>query len=120
MEKLFFEREIEIHDETDLKVKLHNFAIKNTTDQCKGNITKEGRAALINLRNDREIVIQRSDKGGGVVVMDKKCYDNKPYEIVSDVTKFETCPENQNKITKDAINRAIADIKLPHLDLHKK
>ena len=127
MEKLFFDvkcnesqRKIEIHDEADLKVKLQNFAIKNTTDHSKDSITKEERAALKNLRNNKEIVIQRPDKGGGVVVMDSEYYNSKLGEIVSDVTKFETCPQNQTKITKKAINRAIADIKVSQPDVHKQ
>ena len=51
MEKLFFDvkcnesqRKIEIHDEADLKVKLQNFAIKNTTDHSKDSKYKINRA----------------------------------------------------------------------------
>ena len=40
--------------------------------------------------------------------MDSAYYKSKLGEIVSDETKFKTCPQNQSKITEDAINRAIA------------
>ena len=52
--------------------------------------------------------------------MDSEYYNSKLGVIVSDVTKFETCPQNQTKITKDAINRAIADIKVSQPDVHKQ
>ena len=62
MEKLFFDvkcnesqRKIEIHDEADLKVKLQNFAIKNTTDHSNDSITKEERAALNNLKTIKRL-----------------------------------------------------------------
>ena len=55
-----------------------------------------------------------------ILVMDSEYYNSKLSEIVSDVTKFETCPQNQTKITKDAINRAIADIKVSQPDVHKQ
>ena len=39
--------------------------------------------------------------------------------ITSDMTKFETCPENQTKITRYAVNEAIADIKVSQPELNK-
>ena len=46
------------------------------------------------LKNDKSIVILRSDKGNGVVVLDRIQYDNAIKEIISDKTKFKELPED--------------------------
>ena len=37
---------------------------------------------------DKDIVITKSDKGSGVVILDRKLYDNAIQEIISDTSKF--------------------------------
>ena len=44
---------------------------------------------LRNLRKNKDIVIKKPDKGNGVVILDRKLYDNAIQEIISDISKFE-------------------------------
>ena len=43
--------------------------------------------SLQSLKDDETIVITRSDKGKGIVILDRSEYENKLHEIVSDTTK---------------------------------
>ena len=44
---------------------------------------------LKSLRNNKDIVISKQDKGNGIVVMDTSTYVDKMHEILDDTTKFE-------------------------------
>ena len=43
---------------------------------------------LRNLRKNKDIVITKPDKGNGVVILDRKLYNNAIEEIISDSSKF--------------------------------
>ena len=49
---------------------------------------------LRNLRKNKDIVLTKPNKGNGVVILDRKLYDNAVQEIIFDTSKFE-------KINKD-------------------
>ena len=49
---------------------------------------------LQNLRKNKDIVITKPDKGNGVVILDRKLYDNAIQEIISDTFKFEKLNED--------------------------
>ena len=49
---------------------------------------------LRNLRKNKDIVITKPDKGNGVVILDRKRYDNAIEEIISDTSKFEKLNEH--------------------------
>ena len=49
---------------------------------------------LRNLRKNKDIVITKPDKGNGVVILDRKLYDNAIQEIISHTFKFEILNEN--------------------------
>ena len=49
---------------------------------------------LRNLRNNKDIVITKPDKGSGVVILDQKLYNNAIEEIISDTSKFEKISED--------------------------
>ena len=49
---------------------------------------------LGNLRNNKDIVITKPDKGNGVVILDRKLYNNAIEEIISDTSKFEKLNED--------------------------
>ena len=53
------------------------------------NLSPDEVAALKSLLQDNSIVIQKSDKGNSVVVLDKTSYREKVQEILSDNTKFQ-------------------------------
>ena len=42
-----------------------------------------------NLRKNKDIVITKPDKGNGVVILDRKLYNNTIEKIISDTSKFE-------------------------------
>ena len=49
---------------------------------------------LQNLRENKYIIITRPDKGNGVVILDRKLYDEPIEEIISDTSKFEKLNED--------------------------
>ena len=111
MENLFYSLEckersndITICEKSDLKTKLKHFAIRNHKDNKKENITSDQFNVIKGLRNNQEIVIQRPDKGGGVVVMDAEVYRSKLESLISDPAKFQKCAESQIPSIKREIN----------------
>ena len=57
-----------------------------------------------NLRNNDAIIIQRPDKGGGVVVLDKSNYVAKLTDLISDATKFSPCASDPTSTIKSKLN----------------
>ena len=49
---------------------------------------------LRNLRKNKDIVVTKFDKGNGVVILDRKLYNNAVEEIISDSSKFEKFNED--------------------------
>ena len=49
---------------------------------------------LQNLRKNKDIVITKPDKGNGVIILDRKLYNNAIEEIISDTSKFEKLNED--------------------------
>ena len=49
---------------------------------------------LRNLRKNKDIIITKLDKGNGVVILDRKLYDNAIQKIISDSSKFEKLNED--------------------------
>ena len=49
---------------------------------------------LRNLRKNKDIIITKLDKGIGVVILDRKLYDNAIQKIISDSSKFEKLNED--------------------------
>ena len=47
-----------------------------------------------NFRKNKDIVITKPDQGNGVVILDRKLYDNAIQEIISDTFKFEKLNKN--------------------------
>ena len=52
------------------------------------NLSKEELAALINLSKNKDIIIQKSDKGNSVVIVDKDTYIKRIENLLSDQRKF--------------------------------
>ena len=49
---------------------------------------------LQNLRKNKDVVITKLDKGNGVVILDRKLYNNAIEEIISDTSKFKKLNED--------------------------
>ena len=55
----------------------------------KQNLSKEELAALTNLSKNKDIVIQKSDKGNSVVIVDRDTYIKRMENVLSDQRKLE-------------------------------
>ena len=53
------------------------------------NLSKEELTALTNLSKNKDIIIQKSDKGNSVVIVDKDTYVKRMENLLSDQRKFE-------------------------------
>ena len=127
LEKLYFDvsrhkrsNKILVTNDDDFKIKLKHFAIKSRKDNTKLELTRDEKLAMKDLRNNKDIVIQRPDKGGGVVVMDSEYYSGCLRSIVGDTNKFRQCTPNQTMIAKKKINEVVKSLKLSEPDLAKK
>ena len=69
------------------------------------HLSKEEFLALQNLRKNKNIVIQKSDKGNSVVVVDKADYLDKMDNLLNDTRKFEKINLKNDGILNFAINQ---------------
>ena len=66
---------------------------------------------LRNLRKNRDIVITKPNKGDGVVILDRKPYDNTIQEIISDTFNFEKLYENPTLKRETSLQRFLRKLK---------
>ena len=91
MENLFYnieckERggEVTVENKYDLKTKLKSFGTRNCNLDSRTNVLSVPELrALKKLKNNPDVVIQRPDKGGGVVILDKVNYTSKLQDLLS-------------------------------------
>ena len=69
------------------EIALSSFRQYNKSPQQ--NLSKEELAALASLSKNKDIVIQKSDKGNSVVIVDKETFIKRMENILSDERKFE-------------------------------
>ena len=73
------------------------------------NLVQHG--VLQNLRNNKNIVITKPDKENGVVIFDRKLYNNVIEEIISDTSKFEKLNEDPTLKREASIQRLLRTLK---------
>ena len=78
---------------------------RNYNDNVPQHLSKEEFLALQNLRKNKNIVIQKSDKGNSVVVVDKADYLDKMDNLLNDTRKFEKINLKNDGILNFAINK---------------
>ena len=66
---------------------------------------------LRNLRKNKDIVITKPDKGNGVVILDRKLYNNAIEEIISDTSKFEKLNEDPTLKREASLQRFLRKLK---------
>ena len=74
-----------------VKTRLKNIAFSTfelTKRQLESNLSLEEQKALKQLSRQKDIIIQKADKGNTVVIIDKNTYNNKINDILKDTTKF--------------------------------
>ena len=57
------------------------------------NKNKQTKIALQNLTKNKDIIITKPNKGNGVVILDRKLFDNATQKIISNTSKFEELDE---------------------------
>ena len=73
----------------------------NNTDK---NLLKDEQFALSTLIKNKDLVIQKADKGNTVVILNKKDYNLKMKKILSDTSKFHKLSIDQNKVLNHIVN----------------
>ena len=106
------EREKKVNVKPELKPRLLAEATKHRAvgrgkKGCKV-LTPRLRAAAKNLRQDDSIVIRKADKTSVYVILDKKDYDDKISEILSDQKKFQKIRADPTNALKKRVNGLIA------------
>ena len=66
------------------------------------NISKEEQKSLFNLRNNKDIIIKKADKGGNIVIMNTSYYVQKVNETLYNKNIYEKC---KLKAIKSSMNR---------------
>ena len=69
-------------------VGLSSFRLYNKKDHCFENLTEDEYEAFLNLKSNKNIIIQKADKGNSVVVIDRLKHVCKMEELLSDRSKF--------------------------------
>ena len=83
-----------------LKIDIKKIAFKSLKDYSPLkalNLSVEEYEALKGLSSRKDLVIQKSDKGNSVVILDKSDYLNKMSELISDESKFVNVPVGKDK-----------------------
>ena len=74
-------------------------------------LSNDRKDALYSFRNDPDIVITRSDKGNGVVILNRCDYVNKMNDILNDVSKFLPCNHDTSLANLTKFQRSIYYLK---------
>ena len=69
------------------------------------NLSKEVFIALQNLSKNKNLIIQKSDKGNSVVIVDREDYIKKMNDILNDKKKFWKINMKDNTLLNFAINQ---------------
>jgi hypothetical protein len=70
-------------------------------------LPKRYRLALQELSKLKDIHITKSDKGGGVVIMDRSDYEQKMFELFSDVNVYKKLKTNPLESIRNAFNKGL-------------
>ena len=100
-------------EETKCQIKPHlpylanSYFYNNKPSPC---ILRQHRV-LRNLRKDKDIVITKPDKGNGVLILDRKLYNNAIEEIISDTSKFQKLNEDPTLKCEASLQRFLRKLK---------
>ena len=79
------------------------------------NKNKQTKIALQNLTKNKDIIITKPNKGNGVVILDRKLFDNATQKIISDTSKFEELDEQPIVELEGSIQRLLHKLKQKQL-----
>ena len=69
------------------------------------NLSKEELTALTNLSKNKDIIVQKSDKGNSVVIVDKDTYIKRMENLLSDQRKFEKVTLKNDAFLNSVVNQ---------------
>ena len=109
-------------------IALSSFKEFNDSRGRDSNLSIEEHECLKNLAAKKDLVIQKSDKGNSIVILNKSDYIDRVKDILSDTTKFQKAPIktgkeirhilNQEKKFKLVLNNLIAKGKISNKELN--
>ena len=79
------------------------------------NKNKQTKIALQNLTKNKDIIITKPNKGNGVVILDRKLFDNATQKIISNTSKFEELDEYPIVKLEGSIQRLLHKLKQKQL-----
>ena len=79
------------------------------------NKNKQTGIVLQNLTKNKDIIITKPNKGNGVVILDRKLFDNATQKIISDTSKFEELDEYPIVKLEGSIQRLLHKLKQKQL-----
>ena len=100
-------------EETKSQIKAHLSYLANSyfyNYKPSPRILRQHRV-LRNLRKNKDIVITKPDKGNGVVILDRKLYNNAIEEIISDTSKFGKLNEDPTLKREASLKRLLRKLK---------
>ena len=83
---------------------LSSFNEHNKNPNKFSNLNKNEFDCLKNLANNNDIIIQKSDKGNAIVILNRSDYVERINEMLSDTSKFEKSNLNNNNILRHLSN----------------
>ena len=104
-------RNLEVFSNDDLdfvKTKTKETALSSFRQYNKSpqqNLSKEDLAGLTGLSKNKDIVIQKSDKGNSVVIVDKETYITRMENLLSDQRKFEIVTSKNDAFQNFVVNQ---------------
>ena len=101
------------YKETKTQIKVHLSYLANSyfyNYKPSPRILRQHRV-LRNLRKNKDIVITKPDKGNGVVILDRKLYNNAIEEIISDTSKLEKLNEDPTLKRRASLKRFLRKLK---------
>jgi hypothetical protein len=77
--------------------------VKNPSYSNAKNIMNNEKKALENLMKNKNITIKKTDKGGGICILDKRSYEEKIRQLLEDKNTYDELPHDATEITTDKI-----------------
>ena len=79
--------------------------------KIKHNLTKREFNALVNLKKNKNIIIKKGDKSSGIVIMNKKDYENKIYGMLNDAAVYTKTDMNDTEQVKQEADNLLVALK---------
>ena len=82
--------------------------LRTDSDAIWNNLTEKEREALENLSKNEDIVIKPADKGGALVIMDKKDYETAVLDMLKDEEFYHESKEDLNDQFEKKVNMVVS------------